>query len=264
MDDILHGLATYLSYAFSLKELPNNAATIVKSFAFFTAVHLVVGPALSSWLSPATFGKMNKRQRNQWSNRVVALVHAIIIVPLAARCASNPVLERDRAFGWDDPSGTVIAIASGYFLWDTLECLIHFVDVGFVIHALACFTIYTLEFRPFLAYFGTRCLMWELSTPFLNVHWFLDKTGQTGTKLQLVNGVLLLSTFAGARLIWGTIVSWRFFETLYTVRGQVPVGYLLVYGIGNVVLNLLNWFWFTKMIAALGRRFTSSGGAKPT
>lgn len=129
MGDVLHGLAKSLSYASGLKELPNNAATILKSFAFFTAVHLVVGPALSSWLSPATFRRMNRRHRNQWydarqnpvaklkgntrSNRVVALVHAIIIVPLAARCASNPALERDRAFGWDDRSGTVIAIASG-------------------------------------------------------------------------------------------------------------------------------------------------------
>jgi hypothetical protein len=82
--------------------------------------------------------------------------------------------------------------------------------------------LHTTQQRPFLAYYGTRCLIWELyvpcyihfccphgssrSTPFLNIHWFLDKTGKTGTKLQLFNGALLLSTFAGTRLIWGTLV----------------------------------------------------------
>jgi hypothetical protein len=31
----------------------------------------------------------------------------------------------------------------------------------------------------------------------------LDKTKQTGSPLQLVNGLILLSTFAGARLVYG-------------------------------------------------------------
>lgn len=34
----------------------------------------------------------------------------------------------------------------------------------------------------------------------------LDKTGQTGSPLQLVNGLILIGTFAGARLIYGLIM----------------------------------------------------------
>jgi hypothetical protein len=34
----------------------------------------------------------------------------------------------------------------------------------------------------------------------------LDKTGQTGSPLQLVNGLILISTFACARLGYGSIV----------------------------------------------------------
>jgi hypothetical protein len=34
----------------------------------------------------------------------------------------------------------------------------------------------------------------------------LDKTGQTGSPLQLVNGLILISTFACARLCYGFII----------------------------------------------------------
>lgn len=34
----------------------------------------------------------------------------------------------------------------------------------------------------------------------------LDKTGQTGSPLQLVNGLILISTFGGARLVYGSFM----------------------------------------------------------
>lgn len=46
-------------------------------------------------------------------SRVASLVHALIILPLAARCLHLPKLEVDRAFGWDPRVGTVFAVTSG-------------------------------------------------------------------------------------------------------------------------------------------------------
>lgn len=37
--------------------------------------------------------------------------------------------------------------------------------------------------------------------------------------------------------------SYQFLSTLFIARKQVPVVYVLVYGAGNVVLNVLNWYW---------------------
>jgi len=37
--------------------------------------------------------------------------------------------------------------------------------------------------------------------------------------------------------------SYDFFHTLYDVREQIPLGYVLVYGIGNIALQALNWIW---------------------
>ena len=56
------------------------------------------------------------------------------------------------------------------------------------------------------------------------------------------------------------VQSYAFYCTLYSIRDSgVPIGVLLVYGVGNVVLNSLNWIWFAKMIAALKKRM---GGSK--
>lgn len=46
-------------------------------------------------------------------SRVASLVHALLILPLAARCLHIPVLAADRAFGWDPRVGTLFAVTSG-------------------------------------------------------------------------------------------------------------------------------------------------------
>jgi len=61
--------------------------------------------------------------------------------------------------------------------------------------------------RPFANYYGISFILYELSTPFLNIHWFCDKLDLTVSKIQLYNGFALLATFFGSRLVWGTYQS---------------------------------------------------------
>jgi len=116
--------------------------------------------------------------------------------------------------------------------------------------------VYGLSFRPFLGYYGARFLLWELSTPFLNIHWYLDKTDRTGGYLQIMNGIVLLITFFFARICYGGLMSVRFFYTLSDVRSEIPTAMATIYALGNVALQALNWFWFYKMLFALRNRFS--------
>jgi hypothetical protein len=99
------------------------------------------------------------------SIHVVSQLHAVIIIPFAYRCLGLVSLDQDRAFGWDSRAGTVQAIACGcvllrpfqlnllwylrfsllchdrYFLWDTLDAIINFISIGFVIHGALKFEI---------------------------------------------------------------------------------------------------------------------------
>ena len=109
-------------------------------------------------------------------------------------------------------------------------------------------------------YYGVNLILYELSTPCLNIHWFMDKTGMTGSTAQLVNGILLLATFGCSRLVWGSYQSvnmYRDMWTAYTTPGEnpVPAWLAVAYVIANTILNVLNFFWFSKMIAALRKRF---------
>ncbi|EIW84922.1 DUF887-domain-containing protein [Coniophora puteana RWD-64-598 SS2] len=256
----LRVLAQPLAAKSGLQKIPDYADVIVFSTLFFTFVHLVLSPLLSSALFPSSYAKAGKRVQHNWDIHVVSLVHAVVIIVLSGRCLMIPALDADRAFGWDDQAGYVIAIACGYFIWDLVDSIVEFTDIGFVLHGFSCTLIYGLAFRPFLQYYGLRFLFWELSTVFLNIHWFLDKTGQSGSQFQLLNGICLLATFFSVRLIWGGKMSFDFWHTLGDIYNQLPIIYSLVYGVGNVVLQSLNWLWFTKMITALRKRFTQTTG----
>ena len=76
----------------------------------------------------------------------MSLVHALIILPLSVRTFNSPSLNADRVFGWDPKSGTLQAVACGYFLWDSIDSIVHFQGPGFVVHGVVCFVIYLLGY----------------------------------------------------------------------------------------------------------------------
>ncbi|KAI0064435.1 DUF887-domain-containing protein [Artomyces pyxidatus] len=246
-----------------LPHISPHLSTLVLSVVAFTTLQQLATPLVArALLGSGAWSKLSRRARGGWRTRVVSMAHALLIVPLAFRCLGSPQLDRDRAFGWDDSAGTLYAVTSGYFLWDTVDSLLVYEGVGFVVHGAACFLIYISAFRPFLAYYGARFLLWELSTPFLNIHWFIDKTGRTGSRLQLVNGALLLTTFAVVRLLYGGIMSYQFFQTIIGVRDEISAATFYGYALGNIILQSLNWFWFTRMISALRKRFTPAANGQ--
>ena len=176
--------------------------------------------------------------------------------------------------------------AAGYFLWDTTVSVEHLeiLGVSSLLHGLAALGVSMLGFRPFANYYGINFVLYELSTPFLNVHWFLDKFGMTGSTVQWVNGILLLASFFASRLVWGVYQSVHIYRDVYTAwrsQGvlsdacatvfadlqsggvaniplacrQLPTWLGLFYVGANTALTVLNVLWFWKMIAAVRKRF---------
>lgn len=157
--------------------------------------------------------------------------------------------------------------------------------------------------RPFLNYYGPVFILYELSSPALNIHWFMDKLHLTGSIYQLINGVVLITTFFSCRLVWGSINSVFVFRDIWKamneghiigddyaglkhglaqsqqppVAGSSPPAYdimqyagdrnlpawlALSYLASNIVLNMLNYYWFGKMIETLRKRFDPPLGTK--
>jgi hypothetical protein len=141
---------------------------------------------------------------------------------------------------------------------------------------------------------GPVFILYELSSPFLNFHWFFDKVGMTGSTAQLINGLVLMISFFGSRLVWGPLNSIRVFNDLWkvlqfqeTIEGKawlkapvspstaismgeagkasreifrftpepVPVWLAATYFGANTCLTGLNVYWFYKMIQTIRARF---------
>ncbi|KAI0658851.1 DUF887-domain-containing protein [Cubamyces menziesii] len=261
-DRPLRAIAQPMARLLNLPHLPDHFPLLVYAFILFTSVHLVISPYLSARIFPVSYGKLrSKRAINQWNIQVVSLFHVFIVLPLALACFGSDTLKADKLWGWDERVGRTVAVACGYFLWDTLDAIFNFDDLGFLIHGVSCFTLYMMTFRPFLGYYAPRFLTWELSTIFLNIHRFLDKTGHTGSSAQWLNGVVLLSTFFSVRIVYGWYLTLDFMRSLYAARAELPTAYLLAFALGNLTLNGLNLTWFYKMIFAIRKRF--DGESKP-
>lgn len=101
----------------------------------------------------------------------------------------------------------------------------------------------------------------------------------TGSRAQLYNGILLLSSFFTCRLVYGTYQSYCVIGDLLRAVGvspdieklntavmlfaeeksHVPLWAALSYLTSNLTLNFLNFYWFFKMIQAIYKRFEPAG-----
>lgn len=120
----------------------------------------------------------------------------------------------------------------------------------------------------------------------------------TGSLPQLINGIILMTTFFGCRLIWGTWQTfnvyadmWRAISYQNTIAGRawldggalatskvgpeasrevwaysqgstLPYWLAGVYCLSNTILMTLNVYWFNQMIAAIRKRFDPPFGTR--
>ena len=136
-------------------------------------------------------------------------------------------------------------------------------------------------------------MLYELSTPFLSIHWFCDKLGMTGSKLQLYKGIALLITFFGCRIVWGTYSSVLIYLVIYKALtfpsndpmaslldngkcdgnasildapgcevGDLPTWLVSVYLIANTALSLLNLYCLIKWSRPYEKKSVPQGKGK--
>lgn len=241
-----------------LSALPDHISTILISAATWQILMSV--SQFISWNKFSSYRSLSAAKRHQWDIRMVSFAHAILSCSLAFQVLDLPELKSDPLFGYSWYAGQVFAISVGFFLWDSLISAYHIKEYGpgFLIHGVFCFSIYLFAFTPFAMYYGSIFLLYELSTPFLNIHWILDKMNLTGSIYQWVNGIALVLVFFSVRIACGFPMSFYFLKNIYLNSNSIPLIHKVLYLVANVVLNSLNLFWFSKMITALRKRASSS------
>lgn len=279
---LARAIQPYADY-FSLTTLPLHIHEVLAACALYTGINFVLSPLLSAWLFPEHYKKLSPAKRLNWDVHVVSFCQSTLINALALwvmlvddeRAAMD---QTERVYGYTGAAGMIQALAAGYFLWDLVITALYLpvFGLGMLAHAICALLVFSLGFRPFVNYYGCVFILWELSSPFLNIHWFCDKLGLTGSKIQLYNGIMLIATFFSCRLVYGTYQSTRVFGDIWaavnsptdphttaetdvmmfvTESSRVPVWLGVVYLGSNITLNTLNFYWFFKMIEAVRKRF---------
>ncbi|KZF25262.1 DUF887-domain-containing protein [Xylona heveae TC161] len=265
LSKLVQPLADYLS----LPTLPLHVHEVLFAFVLYHVVNTRISPYVSARLFPQIYPNLPPKTRVNWDVHVVSLVQSSFINFMALWVMWNDE-ERynmsltERIFGYTGACGMIQGFAAGYFLWDLMVSLQHvrMFGLGMLAHAICALVVFSFGFRPFVNYYGPTFILYELSSPFLNFHWFFDKLNMTGSRPQLYNGILLLASFFCCRIIWGTYQSGRIFMDMFRAilmrfsgDMHLPLWLAVTYLSSNVVLNSLNYYWFNKMIDAVRKRF---------
>jgi hypothetical protein len=301
-----------LTHTLHLHTLTLHLHELLFSYAVYVLINSFLAPYVSARLLATTYAQFSSRTKLQWNLHVTSFVNAVFLsisipyILYADRDRLNSTWE-ERLWGYTGAGGLVQALGAGYFLWDVQVCFTNVATLGVLdlLHAVVGLCISILGFvcpklkllpclrsankhtqRPFGLYYGIQYGLVELSTPFVNIHWFLNKTGYAGSKTQIANGVVLIITFACCRLLWGSYMTFTFFSDVWTAlhaskpswteynyaAGERPLllQHEAVWWVGaafmctHIVVMSLSTFWFVKMIATMRKHIISIREDKKT
>lgn len=227
---LLQQAITPIANYFHLTTLPLHIHEILCAFLLYHFVNTRFSPWFSTRFFPTIYANFNARTRINWDVHVVSMVQSCLINALALWVMftddeRGAMSASGRVFGYTGACGLIQAFATGYFLWDFVLCATHLdvFGVGLLAHAISALAVFSLGFRPVFNYYGPVFILYELSTPFLNFHWFFDKLDMTGSRPQLYNGMALIASFFMARLCWGTYstvrIAWDVYQAVFQSSG---------------------------------------------
>lgn len=230
---------------------------IAASFLFYNAVQWL-SPRVSSALLGTKYTALPLKTRINFDIHVVSQVQCIVSILAIVPCWNHPyILNRavdpqHSILGYYPYGGLVLGISTGYFMWDTYVCAKYYrlFGAGFLLHGVAALYVFGTSFLPFLIPWIPSFLLFELSTPFVNMNWFASKLpkGTFSQKFVIVNGLLLMAVFFSVRILWGFYAVGLLAWDMYRIRHQVhPFWPVMVLSL-NALLDVLNVFWFCKMV----------------
>lgn len=213
------------------------------------------------------YNKLNKSQKIEWNNRGFSTFHAIV-----AAVVSFYLLVISDTFKDGNPdvlvvhnksalSDAMFGVSLGYFLTDLAMILWLFPSLGgkeyILHHGLSMYAMLLSLISGKGQIYILMVLFSEITTPFVNLRWYLDVAGQKSSSLYIYNGVALFLGWLVARILLFVY----FFTHMYLHFDQVkmvfPLGFYSLLLVPSM-LAVMNAFWFSKifkgMVKTLSRR----------
>lgn len=202
--------------------------TLIASFIVCILLERISG-YLFSWLYQDLYDKQTKKAKKDWQCHFVAFVHSVIVIVPSFYLYFYDPIGKYNIFNYHPLVGELHALSAGYFLWDSITS-IHLGSVSFTLHGVACLIMMLSSFQPFLMNFGPGFLLFELSTPFVNINWFMDRVPNWKTTgYYYANGILLVLTFFLARIVLGNLMLKSMVESMVYNRFKLSTFSIAIY-----------------------------------
>jgi len=217
----------------------------------------------SHWLSctvSKTYLQLLREEQIEWNVRILSTAHAIISIIGAFYCTVLDTGCRSSvAFGYSSTCDWVISFTLGYMIVDFGLLIRHYDQLGntaILLHHV--FSIIPFSFgRLYKQLYFYECwvLGTELSTPFVNVKWFIAEKVKHNSKyqmstLELQNGIVLWISVLLCRIINLAMILDHMRLNIDNIFQTDP----LVYGpvlFGTMMTTVLSYLWFLKITQGL-------------
>lgn len=240
---------------------------IAGTVLFYVLVQRLLGPVARYCLG-STYTLLAKRTRVNFDVHVVSMVQSLVSILALVPMWHHPLWANHRAnpsgaiLGYTPYAGLVALVTVGYFVWDVCVCVRHFslFGWGFLFHAVAAGYVFACALNQFCMPWMPAFLLFELSTPFVNINWFASKlpAGSISNAATLVNGLLLLVVFFVVRIVWGLYAVYTCALDMMRVWRELGAVLPTLILLLNMLLNALNAYWFYRMVLIARKRAAGS------
>ncbi|CCC71346.1 hypothetical protein NCAS_0H00360 [Naumovozyma castellii] len=235
----------------------SHAHEIFYSFVFYNVCHQIVAPILNRMFFRSHYSSIkDKYVKVDFDVHTVSMIQAAVSLFIIWPTLFLP--NNLNVVTYHGPLTSMVAsLTIGYFLWDLLVCIRYFRVYGFefLAHAVGSLYVMLLVLKPFCQPWVGKFLLYEASTPFVNINWYIIQLTDPITKkciipmwINVLNGLVLMATFGLVRLCWGSIATLILGRQMWLIKDQLPRTSSIAMLVLNVVMNSMNFMWFSKMI----------------
>lgn len=207
------------------------------------------------------------KDRIKFGENVSSFVNSCMVVYLSSTILLNDESWHNRLFYVSPYSILLADIALSYSLYDFIICILRYDTSGplYLIHSLnMMINILVVRSYNFFHFYLAVFQMFQFSTPFLHVRWFMKVADYANVYVKTTNDILLFVFYFTWRIAWGQYVgNYMMLTDLYNlyrdktviVNSSLPSNGLIYFCILNFeLLHILCMYWFSIMFKIFIKR----------
>lgn len=258
----------------AIKSYHNQAQVLVKNYLLadpFIPYTSILGGILAcklvydltrlmSNLYIKSYPGLTKMEKIEWNNRGISTIHAAFITTMSLYFLFWSDLFSDKR-----PAGLVtfrssplstfgLGVSTGYFVTDLAMILWLYPSLGgieyVVHHSISLISVAYCMITGEAHIYTYMILISEVTTPEINMRWYLDIAGMKRSTAYLINGVVIFFAWLFARIMLFIYMFYHVYLHYDQVIQMHIFGYMLVFVVPSV-LAIMNLVWFGKILKGL-------------